>query len=102
MAKFSLTTKLFRNSSALGPEPPRPLPCYTTDPTLSTSAPIERIRYILNNVRSDNRSDVKALITSKINTDFSSCDFYKKIKSNKDFLKKVLSTSTEKYDWPNI
>jgi len=31
-------------------------------------------------------------------THFSSCDFYEKIKSNKDFLKKVLSTSTEKYD----
>jgi len=54
---------------------------------------------------SDNRSrileqNVKALITSKINTDFSSSDFYEKIKSNKDFLKKVLST--EKYDWQNI
>ena len=45
---------------------------------------------------------MKPLITSKINTDFSSCDFYDKIKSNKDFLKKVLSTSTEKYDWPNM
>jgi len=44
--------------------------------------------------------NVKALITSKINTDFSSCDFYEKIKSNKDFFKKVLST--EKYDWPNM
>jgi len=44
---------------------------------------------------------VKALITSKINIDFSSGDFYKKIKSNKHFLQKVLSTSTEKYDWPN-
>jgi len=32
---------------------------------------------------------VKALITSKINTDISSRDFYEKIKSNKDFLKKV-------------
>ena len=39
-------------------------------------------------------------LTSKIDTDFSSCDFYEKIKSNKDFLKKVLSTSIEKYDWP--
>jgi len=45
---------------------------------------------------------VKALITSKMNIDFSSCDFYEKIKSNKDFLKKVLSTSAEKYDWPNM
>jgi len=37
-----------------------------------------------------------------MNIDFSSCDFYEKIKSNKDFLKKVLSTSAEKYDWPNM
>jgi len=56
-------------------------------------------------MRFDNKSrmlehNVIALITSKINTDFSPCDFYEKIKSNKDFLKKVLST--EKYDWPNM
>ena len=43
---------------------------------------------------------VKALITSKINTIISSCDFYEKIKSNNDFVKKVLST--EKYNWPNM
>jgi len=36
-------------------------------------------------------------ITCKINTDFSCCDIYEKIKSNRDFLKKVLST--EKNDW---
>jgi len=58
-------------------------------------------------MRSDNRSEmleqnVKALITSKITTVISSCDFYENIKSNKDFVKKVLSTSTEKYDWPNM
>jgi len=44
--------------------------------------------------------NVKALSASKINTDFSSCDLYAKIESNKDLLKKVLST--EKYDWPNM
>jgi len=37
-------------------------------------------------------SFVKALITSKINTDFSCCDFHEKIESNKNFLKNVLST----------
>jgi len=36
--------------------------------------------------------NVIPLFTGKINTDFSPCDFYEKIKSNKDFLKKVLST----------
>jgi len=56
-------------------------------------------------MRSDNRSqmleqNVKALITCKINTVFSSCDFYEKTNSNKVFLKKVLST--EKRDWPNM
>ena len=59
---------------------------------------------IMNHIWSDNRNrmlehNVKALITCKINTDFSWCDFYEKIQSNKDFLKKVLST--EKYDWTN-
>jgi len=44
--------------------------------------------------------NVKALITIKIKTVFSSCDFYEKTKSNIDFLKKVLST--EKDDWPNM
>jgi len=39
---------------------------------------------------------MKALISSKIYTDFSSCDFYEKIKSNEDFLKKVLSTCLQK------
>jgi len=42
--------------SALGPEPPGLLPCYATGPTFGASAPTERICYILNNVRSDNRS----------------------------------------------
>jgi len=69
-----------------------------------TSAPVERTFSIMNNM-SDNRSrileqNVKALITCKINTDCSCCDFYDKIKSNKDFLKKVLST--EKYDRANV
>jgi len=53
---------------------------------------------------SDNRSrilekNVKPLITCKI-TDFFCHDFYEKIKSSEDFLKKVLST--EKYDWANV
>jgi len=73
---------------------------------VGTSAPIEKICSILNDMRSDNRSkmleqNVKTIITSKKkSTVFSSCDFYEKTKSNKAFLKKVLST--EKYDWPNI
>ena len=54
---------------------------------------------------SDNRNRileryVEALITCKINNDFSCCDFQESIKSNKDFLKKVLST--EKYCWANV
>jgi len=44
--------------------------------------------------------NVKALDTCKINTDFSCCDFSEKIRSNKVFLKKVLST--EKYDWADV
>ena len=53
---------------------------------------------IMNNMRSDNKSrmlkqNVKALITCKINTDFSWCDFYEKIKSSRDFLKKVLQSN---------
>jgi len=39
-------------------------------------------------------------ITCKSNTDFCCCEFYKKIKSRKYFLKKVLST--EKCDWVNV
>jgi len=59
----------------------------------------------MNNTWCDNRSrmleqNVKTLITCKIATDFSCCDFYEKIKSNKDFLKKILYT--EKYDWANV
>ena len=34
-----------------------------------------------------------------INTGFSCCDFYEKIKSNEDFMKKILST--EKHYWAN-
>ena len=45
---------------------------------------------------------MKALIINKINNDFSSCDFYEKIKSNKDLLKKVFSTSTEKAEYVNL
>jgi len=43
--------------------------------------------------------NVKPLITCRI-TDYFCCDFYEKIKSSEDFLKKVLST--EKYDWANV
>jgi len=32
---------------------------------------------------------VKVLITCKIGTEFSCCDFHEKIKSSRDFLKKV-------------
>jgi len=103
---FHLTNCRPPDGSALCPAPPEPLPCYATGPRLGTSAPIERrICSILNNTRSGNRSrkleqNVTALITGKIYTVFSSCDFYEKIKSNKYFLKKVLLT--EKYDWPNM
>jgi len=36
--------------------------------------------------------NVKALMACRWDTDFSCCDFYEKTKSNKDLLKKVLST----------
>jgi len=70
-----------------------------------TSAPVERIFSIMNNIWSDHRSkmleqNVKALITCKTNSNLSCCDFYEKVKSNKTFLKKVLCT--EKYDWANV
>jgi len=47
---------------------------------------------IMSNMRSDNRNrkleqNMKGLITYQLNTDFSWCDFYEKIQSNKDFLK---------------
>jgi len=59
----------------------------------------------MNSMWSDNRSrmleqHVKALIACKINTDFSCCDFYEKMNSNKDILKKILFI--EKYDWANV
>jgi len=43
--------------------------------------------------------NVKAVITCKINTDWSCSDFYDNVKLNNVFLKKVLSK--EKYDWAN-
>ena len=48
-----------------------------------TLAPVERIFSIMNNMWSDHRSkmleqNVKALITYKINSNLSCCDFYKK------------------------
>ena len=36
------------------------------------------------------KQNVEALICKSINTGFSCCDFYKKIKLNKDFLKKII------------
>ena len=62
-----------------------------------TLAPVERIFSIINNMWSNHRSkileqNVKALITCKINSNLSCCNFYEKVKSNKNFLKKVLST----------
>jgi len=99
--------RLIFNQHTAAPQkvPPWAYMCYSTGLTLATPAPIERICSILNSMRSDNKSrmlkqNVTALITSKINADFSSCDFYEKIKSNKDFLKKMLFT--EKHDWPNM
>ena len=70
-----------------------------------TLAPVERIFSIMNSMWSDHRSkmleqNVKALITCKINSNLSCCDFYEKVKSNKNFLKKVLPT--DKYDWANM
>ena len=44
--------------------------------------------------------NVKAPMSCKINTNLSCCDFYEKIKSNKDFLKEVLLT--KKYGWANV
>ena len=44
------------------------------------------------------KQNVKTLVCKSINTGFSGCDFYDK-KSNKDFLKKILST--EKHYWAN-
>ncbi|XP_078495454.1 uncharacterized protein LOC144750537 [Ciona intestinalis] len=65
-----------------------------------TSAPVERIFSIMNNMWSDDRGqmleqNVKALLTCKINVDLTCTEFYEKIRSNTVLLKKVLST--EKY-----
>jgi len=74
-------------------------------PTPSTSAPIDRISSIINNMWSNKsrmlEENVKPLITCNlINTDFCRGNFYDKIKSSKDLLKKALSA--EKYDWANV
>jgi len=55
---FQSTNCRTSEGSALGPEPPEPLPSYATGPTLGTSAPIERICSILNIMRSYNRSEM--------------------------------------------
>ena len=67
------------------------------------SASVERIFSIMNNMWSDHRSkmleqNVKALITNKIISNLSCCDFYDKVQSNKKLLKKL---STDRYDWAN-
>ena len=55
----------------------------------------------MNNMWSDYRNrvleqNVKVLMSFTFNINLCCCEFYEKIKSNKDFLKKVLFT--EKYD----
>jgi hypothetical protein len=67
---------------------------------LGTSAPVERVFSIMGNIRSAERgrlsvSTVKHLLNVKINSEFSCCEFYDIIKTNKPFLKKVMSS--EKY-----
>jgi len=69
-----------------------------------TSASVERIFSVMKSMWSERRSrmleqNVKAVITSKINTDWSCSDFYGNVKLNNVFLKKVLSA--EKYDRTN-
>jgi len=69
-----------------------------------TSAPVERIFSIMKSMWSESRNrmleqNVKAVITCKINTDWSCSDLYENVKLNNVFLKKVLCT--EKYDWAN-
>jgi hypothetical protein len=65
------------------------------------SAPVERVFSIMGNIWSAERgrrsvSTVKHLLNVKINSEFSCCEFYDVIKTNKPFLKKVMSS--EKYN----
>jgi hypothetical protein len=66
-----------------------------------TSAPVERVFSIMGNIWSAERgrlsvSTVKHLLNVKINSELSCCEFYDVIKTNKPFLKKVMSC--EKYN----
>jgi hypothetical protein len=66
-----------------------------------TSAPVERVFSIMGNIWSAERgrllvSTVKHLLNVKINSELSCCEFYDVIKTNKPFLKKVMSS--EKYN----
>jgi hypothetical protein len=66
-----------------------------------TSAPVERVFSIMGNIWSAERgrllvSTVKHLLNVKINSERSCCEFYDVIKTNKPFLKKVMSS--EKYN----
>jgi hypothetical protein len=67
-----------------------------------TSAPVERVFFQLwGHIWSAERcrlsvSTVKHLLNVKINSEFSCCEFYDVIKTNKPFLKKVMSS--EKYN----
>lgn len=65
-----------------------------------TSAPVERVFSLMNNVWTDDRglmkeSTVKGLMTCKINVGLSCEEFYTKIKSKKEVLKMILAN--EKY-----
>jgi hypothetical protein len=66
-----------------------------------TSAPVERVFSIMGNIWSAERgrlsvSTVKHLLNVAINSELSFCEFYDVIKTNKPFLKKVMSN--EKYN----
>jgi hypothetical protein len=66
-----------------------------------TSAPVERVFSIMGNIWSAERgrllvSTVKYLLNVKINSKLSCCEFYDVIKTNKPFLKKVMSS--DKYN----
>jgi hypothetical protein len=66
-----------------------------------TSAPAERVFSIMGNIWSAERgrlsvSTVKHLPNVQINSELSCCEFYYVIKTNKPFLKEVMSS--EKYN----
>jgi hypothetical protein len=62
-----------------------------------TSASVERVFSIMGNIWSAERllvSTVKNLLNVKINSKLSYCEFYDVIKTNKPFLKKVMSSES--------